>query len=120
MILKKVVQMRLHRKRLLQELFIELLLGGWTVNKALSFLVFTRSCRPPQYLKHVGDGVIDEAVFNTVIPLNAEDRNEVGSDFEFPAHFITADDYLDGLCLEHLDNDSLFLFGHTLVEEPDS
>mmetsp|Transcript_111441 Transcript_111441/g.322178 ORF Transcript_111441/g.322178 Transcript_111441/m.322178 type:complete len:958 (-) Transcript_111441:1198-4071(-) len=112
-----LVQMTLHRQRLIDELLVVLLLRVLCQEDAHAGLIYARAAGATHHLEHVVDGVVDIAVLAAVELLRVHDNDEVRQHRHAPSELLRGDEHLDGPGLEEALDHGALRCGEALVQE---
>lgn len=115
-VVQTLVQVRLHRQRLVQELLVEGLPRRLTHDHHLGVGVGGRAVGPAAHLQHVADRVVLVGVLLAVVVLRVHDHGQVALELELPAQAAAHHHHLDGARREELGHDSLVQLTRALVQ----
>mmetsp|Transcript_117329 Transcript_117329/g.373812 ORF Transcript_117329/g.373812 Transcript_117329/m.373812 type:complete len:986 (+) Transcript_117329:1016-3973(+) len=115
-----LVQVALHGQRLVDELFVILLLGVLRQQHAHTRLVHARTAGATHHLQHIVDGVVHISVFTAIELLGVHDDRQVRQHGHTPRELLCAHENLDGAGLEQAFDHCALRGGEALVEEADT
>mmetsp|Transcript_96000 Transcript_96000/g.248258 ORF Transcript_96000/g.248258 Transcript_96000/m.248258 type:complete len:606 (-) Transcript_96000:3275-5092(-) len=112
-----LIQVALHRQRLVDELLVVLLLGVLRQQHAHTRLINTRSARTTHHLQHVMDRIVNVPVLTAIKPLRVHDDAQVRQHRHTPAQLLRGNDDLDRTRLEKPLNHSALRLTEALMQE---
>mmetsp|Transcript_19882 Transcript_19882/g.59474 ORF Transcript_19882/g.59474 Transcript_19882/m.59474 type:complete len:1131 (-) Transcript_19882:1421-4813(-) len=112
-----LVQVALHGQRLVDELFVILLLGVLRQQNAHTRLVNARPARPTHHLQHVVDRVIHIPILAAVELLGVHDDGQMRKHCHAPRQLLRGHEHLDGPGFEQALDHRALGGGEPLVEE---
>mmetsp|Transcript_35800 Transcript_35800/g.83557 ORF Transcript_35800/g.83557 Transcript_35800/m.83557 type:complete len:278 (-) Transcript_35800:4673-5506(-) len=119
-VVQEVIEVRLDREGLVEELAVEELLRRMAEQHAFAIVIDQRAARAADHLQDVGDGVVGVPVLRAVEELRVHQHREVRRRREAPAHGVRHHEHLHRAALVQREHRLLLCSGEALVEEADA